>query len=713
MLRNNPARDRQSQTRSALLGRKMRQEQALLVLRRNPLSTIRNLHLHRVAVALHARSHAHPPYPRPFHRLRSVINQIGQHAPQQLAIRLHQRQRRLEFRPYRHTLQPAVKQIQSARHNRIHILRRQARGREARKLRERIHQRLQGVHFALDQPRTLRHQFLQLGPQSRGLLRSGVALQITQQPLRRKLNRRQRILDLVRNPLRHFLPGRRLLRAQQIRQIVNHDHVARIRKPRSQRTHRHRRAHQPPRRGNLNFPRRHAHAQRTPHQMQHRSRRVFSHQVRQSPRLPRRISQNRRYRRIHLRHFARRVQRNHAGGNIFQNRFHQFPPPLTLFNGLFQTLREFINLAAPLAQLLRHAIERAHQHPQLVLPLHVNPVIKIAARNLPRRLRQRLNRYRHLLGQEQRHPRSRKSQNHGYDEQAQQHVAFISAQALFLPRVSFGLRANFRITRQEITRQDPRHVQSGSIQRSAPRNVQMILGVPDFRAVRQRLHQRRSNRLHLRHGLVARRVLGLHVRHAVVRLSRGMRDPGSVHRPGQSQQRLIALARRRGFFGNGIQVIQVGARHVFQQPLALLIGNFQRPREPGDQRAIHNRVAEEEKETDRQQRHANRAQHHFHLEARTHLPAAPLDPQAHQAARQNHGEHQQRHRQQRRQREKYRELAALLRTQRHVQRPHHEYGSRQQRDHDSADPRPQPIFSLVSLRLQRPSSGYLLSKHSP
>ena len=173
----------------------------------------------------------------------------------------------------------------------------------------------------------------------------------------------------------------------------------------------------------------------------------------------------------------------------------------------------------------------------------------------------------------------------------------------------------------------------------------MIFGVPNLRAVRQRLYQSWSDRFHLRNGLVFRAILRFAISHAIIGAPIGMRDPRGVHRPGQSQQRLIALARRRGLLCDRIQMIQIRSRHILQQALALLIRNFQRPREPRDQSAVHNRITEEEKETDRQQRDANRAQHHLHLEPRAHLPAAPLNPQPHQAARQNHREHQQRHRQ--------------------------------------------------------------------
>ena len=64
----------------------------------------------------------------------------------------------------------------------------------------------------------------------------------------------------------------------------------------------------------------------------------------------------------------------------------------------------------PFAQLLGHAIERAHQRAEFVLRLHVDAMIEIAARNFARRLGQRLNRHGHLLGKKQRHPRGREEQ---------------------------------------------------------------------------------------------------------------------------------------------------------------------------------------------------------------------------------------------------------------------------------------------------------------
>src|SRR4029077_286087 len=94
----------------------------------------------------------------------------------------------------------------------------------------------------------------------------------------------------------------------------------------------------------------------------------------------------------------------HARRNILENRLHQFPPPLALFNGQLEALREFVNLFAAFSQLFRHPIERAYQRSEFVLRLNVNLVIEVSSRNFARGLRERLNRYGHLLGEKKCYP---------------------------------------------------------------------------------------------------------------------------------------------------------------------------------------------------------------------------------------------------------------------------------------------------------------------
>ena len=56
--------------------------------------------------------------------------------------------------------------------------------------------------------------------------------------LRRKLDRRERVFDFVGDALCDFLPGRGFLRAQELREVVDHDDESRIRATRTERADR-------------------------------------------------------------------------------------------------------------------------------------------------------------------------------------------------------------------------------------------------------------------------------------------------------------------------------------------------------------------------------------------------------------------------------------------------------------------------------------------
>ncbi len=80
------------------------------------------------------------------------------------------------------------------------------------------------------------------------------------------------------------------------------------------------------------------------------------------------------------------IDGNYAGGNIFENRFHQRAAALQFLHGLLQVLREHINLAAAVAQLLGHPVEGTHQRFQFILRLHVDARLEIARDDFLRRL---------------------------------------------------------------------------------------------------------------------------------------------------------------------------------------------------------------------------------------------------------------------------------------------------------------------------------------
>ena len=96
---------------------------------------------------------------------------------------------------------------------------------------------------------------------------------------------------------------------------------------------------------------------------------------------------------------------------------------------------------------------------------------------------------------------------------------------------------------------------------------------------------------------------------------------------------LAGICRRRsrelaGQRGQLHQPRLVAPAHFVQQFLALLAGDFQRPREPFPECAVQQGIADKKQKNNRQQRNPHRAQNHFSLEPRSKLPRAALPPHA-------------------------------------------------------------------------------------
>ena len=99
--------------------------------------------------------------------------------------------------------------------------------RESDELGEFIDKGRQSGHFPFDQARTLVDELGQLEV-ARSFGFGGVTpLQEAGQSLRRKLNRRKRILDLVGDAPRDLLPCGGLLRAQHFREVIKHQERSR------------------------------------------------------------------------------------------------------------------------------------------------------------------------------------------------------------------------------------------------------------------------------------------------------------------------------------------------------------------------------------------------------------------------------------------------------------------------------------------------------
>ena len=205
--------DREAQAGPGFLFGKIWQEEILLVSRLDANTFIGDFDDDLSQFGL--RSRVHPQTTLAIHGLHGIIEDVHKdtlhllpidHDPWQGLIKLRQK---FDV-PMRggveqnHVLQGGMQRLA------LHHRRRQAR--EVGKF---IHHTLEAVHFVHDRHRRLIKNVVKI---------AGLLKKLLPQPFRRKLDRREWILDLVRNPLSHLLPGRRLLALDQCREIVEDNH---------------------------------------------------------------------------------------------------------------------------------------------------------------------------------------------------------------------------------------------------------------------------------------------------------------------------------------------------------------------------------------------------------------------------------------------------------------------------------------------------------
>ena len=137
------------------------------------------------------------------------------------------------------------------------------------------------------------------------------------------------------------------------------------------------------------------------------------------------------------------VEGEHAGGNIFEDGFHQLATTFEFLNGLLEIAGELIDLRAAVAELAGHGVEGANQDAEFVLRLLRDLILEIAGGNLTRAFSERLNGYGDLFGEKERDPSDGEEQQHGEEEENQEHLALEGAQILFFRVVFVSLRLDF------------------------------------------------------------------------------------------------------------------------------------------------------------------------------------------------------------------------------------------------------------------------------
>ena len=293
-----------------------------------------------------------------------------------------------------------------------------------------VHQRTQSFNRAADGFRATMQNL------ERSLIGRRSAFEMPANSLRRERNGRQRVLDFVRHPPRHFAPRGLFLGFQQIRQIFEDQNITESLASMLQRGHGDRGIEAGTMQRDFKLRGGRAHAVGAPQQRlqifqdllgKYFAQRGADHDQVRGVRSRRIEHANQGM--VDVSDPAIRVQRKNSGGNALQNGLDVLAALFQRDVGRAQFVAGGFDLTAAGFQLLRHAVERPHQVADFVGRADFHAIVQPPARNLLGSFGQRHHRAGHQLGEVQRQPGGRKQHQHGEQEQ-QLHVGAAHQSAL-------------------------------------------------------------------------------------------------------------------------------------------------------------------------------------------------------------------------------------------------------------------------------------------
>ena len=320
---------------------------------------------------------------RSFQGFGGVVDQIDDHAAQQAAVGANGREIFGERSLERDAIEAAGEDLDGFVDDGVGVGGRELGGGEAHELRELVDQGGERGDFAFDQAGALLNEAREFGIARGGDFGGIAAIEEARKALRGKLNRRERILDFVGDAAGDFLPGGGFLRAQHFGQVVEHEDEAGVGAARTERTDGDGKVQDAAGDDGFDFARDDAHAQGAAHQELHGARGFGAEQVFERLDVASRTAEHAGDGGIFAQDGAVGVQRDYAGGNVFENGFHQLAAALEFLHGLLEVARELIDLRALVAQLRGHGVEGANQDAEFVLRLVPEP----GSRNCRRKLR--------------------------------------------------------------------------------------------------------------------------------------------------------------------------------------------------------------------------------------------------------------------------------------------------------------------------------------
>ncbi len=435
---------------AAFLGGKVRKEEALFIFGRDSVAGVGDFDLNRVAVFVHGGGDGEVADGGAFHGFGGVVDEIGEDAAEEFGVGLDDGEIGGEFGADGDAFEAVAEEGEGLEDGVVEIARGEAGGGKARELPEFADQGFEGASFAVDQVGAFGDEELEFG-RAGVFIGGGRALEIALEAFRGEDDRGERIFDFVGDALSDFLPGGGFLGAEKFSEVVENDDEAGIGAARAEGTDSDGSANQAAGNGDFDFARGNAHAEGTAHQRVDDAAGFFADQVFEGARGLGAVAEDGHDGGVATGDFAVGVERNDAGGNVFEDGFHELAAALAVFEGLLEIAGEFVDLALAFAELGGHGVEGFHEGAEFVFTVRGGDAVsKVATGDFFGGFGHGLDGDGNLFGEEEGDPGGGEEEEEGDEEESEEDLIFVDADVLALLLVGGEVVVDGSVVGEEI-----------------------------------------------------------------------------------------------------------------------------------------------------------------------------------------------------------------------------------------------------------------------
>src|SRR5258706_1699152 len=407
----------------------MRQEQFVLVFRRNAFAGIGNGNFNSIGFRAQLRGYDDFAERLAFEGFGGVVDQVDDDAAEELAVGANRGKVRLEVKLEMDAVEAAGEELQCFADSGVGVGWEELGGGEADELGKFVNERGERGDFTHNEAGAClgdAGEFRVLGK----FVSLLAALEEKRQALRGKLDGREGIFDFVGDAAGNFLPRRGFLRVEHFGEVVEDENVAHVGAARAEGADGGGEVADAAVDDDFDFAGDNAHAQGAAHEGLHGAMRVGAEQG--FERLDAFLADIEHAEEcgVGALDHAFGIEVDDAGGNIFENGFHQLAAAFEFLDGLLEVAGELVNLRAAVAQLRGHGVEGTNEDAEFILQLFRNLIVEIAGGDFARAFGKGLNGDGDLLGQEQSDPHGGGENQKSEEEEDQQHLLFQSTKIL-------------------------------------------------------------------------------------------------------------------------------------------------------------------------------------------------------------------------------------------------------------------------------------------